>query len=284
MWSWSKLSAAKWEDAWNERIAGNPNAVIEAFKGGKSIRITVYCDTEDDAMTLKNYFGGSVREIKTTDWVATQARAQRPDLKIRENLIITEQVEDKALAKLRDQYPQRAILTIPAEMAFGTGDHATTSTCLRNISDFAKEHKGSSWTMTDIGCGTAVLAIAAIALGAEHASAFDFDPIAVEVSRTNAQRNAISEDLLEIFQADVFEWTPTPAQMGDLVVANLFSTILQKAFPRIICAMKPGATLVISGILTTQWEETCQAANNHGIVFDKVISKGKWTTAKGRLA
>ncbi|MDH3067883.1 50S ribosomal protein L11 methyltransferase [Akkermansia sp. N21169] len=283
MWSWSKLSAAKWEDAWNERISGNPNAVIESFKGGKSIRITVYCETEDDAITLKNYFGGSIREIKTTDWVASQARAKRPDLKIRDNLVITEQVEAKELAKLVRQYPKRAILSIPAEMAFGTGDHATTSTCLRAISDFAKEHKTSPWTITDIGCGTAVLAIAAIALGAEHATAFDFDPIAVDVSRTNAERNHISEQKLEIFQADVFEWVPTPSQQGDIVVANLFSTILQKAFPRIICAMKPGSSLVISGILTSQWDETCETANKNGLVFDKVITKGKWTTAQGRL-
>lgn len=283
MWSWSKLSAAKWEDAWNERIAGNPNAVIEAFKGGKSIRITVYCDTEDDAFTLKNYFGGSVREIRTTDWVASQARAKRPDLKIRNNLVITEQVEEKALVNIRSQYPRRAILSIPAEMAFGTGDHATTSTCLRLISDFAKTRKNTSWSMTDIGCGTAVLAIAAIALGAEHAVAFDFDPIAVEVSRHNAERNGIDETRVEIFQADIFKWTPAPIQQGDIVVANLFSTILQKAFPRIINAMKPGATLVISGILSTQWKETQAAASTQGLVFDKVIKKGKWTTALGGL-
>ncbi len=73
-WSWNKLSAAKWEDAWSERIAGNPNAVITKIKGGKTVRITVYCDDEEDALALKKYFGGTVREIKTQDWVATQKR------------------------------------------------------------------------------------------------------------------------------------------------------------------------------------------------------------------
>lgn len=53
-WSWNKLSAAKWEDAWSERIAGNPNAVITKIKGGKTVRITVYCDDEEDALALKN--------------------------------------------------------------------------------------------------------------------------------------------------------------------------------------------------------------------------------------
>ena len=150
-WSWNKLSAAKWEDAWSERIAGNPNAVITKIKGGKTVRITVYCDDEEDALALKKYFGGTVREIKTQDWVATQKREKRPPLKIRDALVITEQSSTENLAALRKQFPSRCILSVPAEMAFGTGDHATTSTCLRFICDAAKSRRKTSWSMTDIG-------------------------------------------------------------------------------------------------------------------------------------
>ena len=100
-WSWNKLSAAKWEDAWSERIAGNPNAVITKIKGGKTVRITVYCDDEEDALALKKYFGGTVREIKTQDWVATQKREKRPPLKIRDTLVITEQSSPENLAALQ---------------------------------------------------------------------------------------------------------------------------------------------------------------------------------------
>lgn len=283
-WSWNKLSPAKWEDAWSERIAGNPNASITIIKGGKTIRITVYCDQEEDALTLKQYFGGSVREIKTRDWVAAQNREERAPLKIRNSLVITEQSSTEKLAALRQQFPGRRILSVPAEMAFGTGDHATTSACLRFIADFAHSRKGRAWTMTDIGCGTAVLAIAALKLGAEHAAAFDFDPMAVEVARHNMERNAVTPEQLDLFVGDVFEWTPTARQKGSLVVANLFSTILQKAFPHIIAAMKKDAVLVISGILASQWEETKAAAEHHGLSFDRVIKRGKWVTAKGGMA
>mgnify|MGYP003247014209 CR=1 FL=1 len=248
-WSWNKLSAAKWEDAWSERIAGNPNAVITKIKGGKTVRITVYCDDEEDALALKKYFGGTVREIKTQDWVATQKREKRPPLKIRDALVITEQSSPENLAALRKQFPSRCILSVPAEMAFGTGDHATTSTCLRFICDAAKSRRKTSWSMTDIGCGTAVLAMAALKLGAEHATAFDFDPMAIEVARHNMVRNAVTAEQLDLFVEDVFKWKPSESQQGDLVVANLFSTILQKAFPQIIAAMKKDAALVISGIL-----------------------------------
>ncbi|WP_300782229.1 50S ribosomal protein L11 methyltransferase [uncultured Akkermansia sp.] len=194
-WSWNKLSAAKWEDAWSERIAGNPNAVITKIKGGKTVRITVYCDDEEDALALKKYFGGTVREVRTQDWVAAQKREKRPPLKIRDALVITEQSSPENQAALRKQFPSRSILSVPAEMAFGTGDHATTSTCLRFICDVAKSRRKTSWTMTDIGCGTAVLAMAALKLGAEHATAFDFEPMAIEVpgttwSATPSRRNS----------------------------------------------------------------------------------------------
>lgn len=282
-WSWNKLSAAKWEDAWSERIAGNPNAVITQIKGGKTIRIVVYCDTEQDALILKEHFGGSVREVKTQDWVAAQNREPRPPLKIRDSLLITEQTDAEKLKALQQQFPKRRILSVPAEMAFGTGDHATTSACLRFICDFAKSRKGTDWSMTDIGCGTAVLAMAALELGAARAAAFDFDPMAIEVARHNMERNGITDARLDLFVGDVFEWTPTAGQKGDLVVANLFSTILQKAFPRIITAMKQNAVLVISGILASQWEETKASAERRGLTFDKVIKRGKWVTAKGGL-
>lgn len=283
MWSWTKLSPLKWEDAWSERIAGNPNSVIEKIKGGKTIRITVYCETEAEATVLKDYFGGSMREVKTRDWISCQNREKKPPLRIRDSLLITEQTEERDLEAIRAEFPGRALLSIPAEMAFGTGDHATTSTCLRLISDFARKHRQENWQITDIGCGTAVLSIAAILLGASRGTAFDFDGIAVDVSNSNARRNGLTNQQIDIFRGDVFEWTPEEKQKGNLVVANLFSTILQKAFPQIIETMLPEATLIISGILATQWDETRAAAQKCGLTFPEVIKKGKWVTARGFL-
>ena len=107
--------------------------------------------------------------------------------------------------------------------------------------------------------------------------------MAIEVARHNMERNAVTTEQLDLFVGDVFEWTPAARQKGDLVVANLFSTILQKAFPHIIAAMKKDAVLVISGILASQWEETKSAAERNGLSFDRVIKRGKWVTAKGSM-
>ncbi len=279
MWSWSKLSAKKWEDAWAERIAGNPNSVISEVKGGKTIRITVYLDEEEDARVLQRHFGGSVRLVQSQNWVAAQAKAKRPPLVIRDRLIVTDRVGVSDREALQAAYPKRRILSIPPEMAFGTGDHATTSTCLRLLCDFARQNAHGAWRMTDIGCGTGVLALAGLALGASRAVAFDFDPAAVEVARANAERNGAAGEELSLFQADVFTWEPQPGEEADLVVANLFSTILQRAFPRIIAALKPEGTLIVSGILRDQWGETLAAAKRAGLAAERVLGRGKWTTA-----
>ena len=134
------------------------------------------------------------------------------------------------------------------------------------------------------GVRRSVLAMAALKLGAEHATAFDFDPMAIEVARHNMVRNAVTAEQLDLFVEDVFKWKPSESQQGDLVVANLFSTILQKAFPQIIAAMKKDAALVISGILASQWEETKTAAERHGLFFERAVKRGKWITAKGGMA
>lgn len=279
MWHWSKLSSIKWLDAWEERFYGNPNSVINEIKGGKSVRVEVYCETQEEAEAIQEQFGGSVRSVKEQNWAAITEVA-RPPLKIRNKLLITGSRDEQDVEALQAEYPDRIVVRMPAEMAFGTGDHATTSTCLRQLVDVAGERKETNWDMLDLGCGTAVLAIAARLLGAESCEAHDFDPQAVRVSEQNLELNKV--DQIKVLQQDVLEWTP-PKQW-DVVIANLFSTILQQAFPTIAASLKDDGDLIVSGILHEQWEETKAAAEAAGLQFSKVIRKGKWMSARGSKA
>ena len=68
---WSKLSGAKWADAWEERFTGNPNFVIEYVKGGKSVRLQVYCASKAEADAIFGLFGGSVRKVNNVEWNKT---------------------------------------------------------------------------------------------------------------------------------------------------------------------------------------------------------------------
>jgi len=277
MWLWSKLSSKKWHDAWDERFYGNTNAVITELSTGKSLRVEVYCEKEKDAELIQKQFGGSVRELKSQNWVA-MSEVKRPPLMIRESLIITAETDQEELSELQEKYPKRGIIKIPAEMAFGTGDHATTSTCLRLLVDISKE-RNDDWEVLDLGCGTAILAIAGRMLGAKSGEAHDFDPQAVKVSKSNLKLNKI--DNVAVYEQDVLEWEPK--RQWEVLTVNMFSTILQKAFPTIVESMLPDADLIISGILKDQWEETRESAESHGIIFSKVVKKGKWVTARARL-
>lgn len=279
MWVWKKSIGKSNEELWQQRVGGLSGAVFSEGFQAEKLNIDVYTDVAEEALVLQACYGGTVEELTTTDWVAATAPENTPPLIIRDRLVISASADAAVLEALRKKYPKRIVLTFPAERAFGTGNHATTSTCLRMLCDHVRHLPAGGWTLADIGCGTGVLALAGLRLGASRAISFDFDPVAVEVAARNIERNG-GADNLELFQADVFEWAPAPGQQADVVLANLFSSVLQKAFPRLRAAMKPGGILIISGILNTQAPETLDAAVHAGLRVQKTITRGKWTTAQ----
>ncbi|TAE89728.1 MAG: methyltransferase domain-containing protein [Verrucomicrobia bacterium] len=274
-YEWSKLSGVKWMDAWEDRFHGNPNFVMEILKGGKSARIRVFCGSKKEAEAIVEQFGGSVRPLPNGAWVNPSQTVQ-PLLKIRDVFGVTQEADPAKLAKLRALHPQREILSIPAEMAFGTGDHATTSTCLRLLVDIGRS-RAPGWSIADLGTGTGLLVIAAKKVGAGEAYACDFDAFSVKATAENLVRNGVTDVVLE--EKDVLKWKPR--KKYDVVVANLFSTILIQAFPVMAKLLKPGGEIVISGILASQAWEVFTAAAEHGFGFPTVIRKGKWVTARG---
>lgn len=276
MFVWSKLSAAKWMDAWEERFAGNPNLVIELVKGGRSIRVRLFCESQKEADAIVLQFGGSVRKMANSDW-NKPVEAPRP-VKVRDVFVLTAETRPKPLAALKKENPNREIIVIPPEMAFGTGDHATTSTCLRLLVDVARARKGTDWTVADLGTGTGVLAIAARKLGSGETYACDFDPFAVAVAIRNAERNNTPE--VKMAQQDVLKWKPRKKGY-DVVLANIFSTVLIQAWPVIAKSLAPGGDLIVSGILADQAWDVFKAAAGDGLGFTKVVRKGKWITAHG---
>lgn len=265
-------------DAWEDRFHGNPNTVITRLKTNKTVRVEVYTESEDEAQSIKKQFGGSIRKLVHKNWAALTEPSNAP-IKIRSSIIITGLRDDDARDKMAKDFPGRHIVQIPADMAFGTGDHATTSTCMRLLVDIAKERSSSDWDLLDLGTGTGVIAIAARMLGAHHCEGMDFDPQAIKVARRNVRRNQVS--LVKMSEVDVLDWQPT--RKWPVVVANLFSTILQQAFPTIAKAMEDKGDIIVSGILYEQWEQTQAIAQKSGLYFTQIIRKGKWMTARGSL-
>jgi deoxyribose-phosphate aldolase len=272
MFVWSKLSSTKWEDAWQERFhaAANTSLVISQLPNSKSIRVEVYCQRESNALAIQKMFGGSVRELKNRNWQAESAKSLKP-INVRGKLIIAH--TEEAAEKERKTNPGKIVLCIPGEMAFGTGDHPTTATCLRLLVDFAAEQT-QKWNVLDLGCGTGILALAAKALGAAKVEGCDYDPDAVKISKKNAKLNNIPE--VRFWQEDVLKWVPTVTY--PLVLANIFHDVLTVSFEKIAKATASGGKVFVSGILREQAENVLSAARNAGLMAEQVTSRGKWVT------
>jgi len=280
MWVWSKLSAAKWADAWEERFRGDPNLVISVLKGGKRVRVELFCGSNAAAEEVRARFGGMVRELHRDDWV--KPPPVRSPIKIRDRLVVTPETRKRELARIHRDFPGRGVISIPAEMAFGTGDHATTASCLRMLVDVSRERgwsqeEASADRVADLGTGSGVLAVAARMLGSGAVDACDFDPFAVEVARCNVERHGLNG--VEVTQCDVLKMRPR--RRYQVVVANLFSSVLIEALPVLRKLLAQGGDLVCSGILHAQAWDVFEAAAASGIGFSKVVRRGKWVSARG---
>ena len=273
LYVWSKLSALRWEDAWQERFYGMPRVspVFTTLPGGKTVRVEVYCERKSDALKIQKEFGGSLRPLKPQNWAAPAAARLKPVV-IRDRLIIAH--DETAFAEQQAAHPDRIVLQVPGEMAFGTGDHATTSTCLRLMVDYAAA-RTTPWSVLDMGCGTGILALAAARLGAKPVSGFDYDPAAVRISKKNATLNGVRG--VKFTCEDMTTWEPgTP---HDVVLANIFYDVLTLSFGKIAAATRPGGIVIVSGILHTQAAGCLAAGKKAGLKFEAPIRRGKWVTA-----
>jgi ribosomal protein L11 methyltransferase len=278
MFVWSKLSSSKWADAWEERFAGNSalNLAITSVPGRETIRVEVYAEKKREVMAIHREWGGSVRELKNRNWAALSSEPL-PVIQVRGKLVVCSARTPAQIRQAKAAHQGREIIAIPADMAFGTGHHATTSTMLRMLADASEPLKGSRWKMADLGCGSGILAIAATKLGASKVWGCDFDPKAVKVSKENAERNDTPK--IRFSEVDVLEWEPK--EVWDIVAANIFSDILEAAFPQIVRSVKPGGVLMASGILKTQADACLAVASANGIHWERIVKKGKWVSACG---
>ena len=143
--------------------------------------------------------------------------------------------------------PHAVNINLDPGLAFGTGTHPTTAMCLGELD--ATIEPGVN--LIDYGCGSGILAIAGLKLGATKAFAVDNDPQAVTATWDNAQRNAITHDQLDVFlvsQAD----TQGRLQPVDLVIANILAGPLEALAPTLIDLMNPGGRLILAGLLSEQ--------------------------------
>lgn len=269
---WRKLTTLKWEDVWNERLAWlGQRLVMFTLPESRALRIEAYHVTRSEADMLVRNFGGALRQQRALTKKELEPKP-RPPLRVRGRLLIVSTEKERALA-LR-KHPAMPVLLIPATVAFGTGEHATTATCLRLLADIAREKRGCDWDALDIGTGSGILALAARILGARSVDAGDFDPVAVRVAKENAAANSIRG--VRFTRNDVLKWTAP--RRWPVVLANVFSTTLIAAAPRIAKSVEQGGSLILSGILRTQEGDVLAAFRKQRCRLVRAVRRGKWVT------
>ena len=154
-------------------------------------------------------------------------------------------------------------------MAFGTGQHPTTAMCLRALERLVRD--GSS--VLDLGCGSGILAIAAVKLGASRAVAVDIDPQAAKAARANVEANGVAA-AVELREGTLGE--EGAGERFDIVAANISGLALERLAPAIQKSLTPGGRLVASGFLDDYVESLRAAFEEAGLTVERIVEEGVW--------
>lgn len=190
-----------------------------------------------------------VRQVPARDWSESWKRHFRP-LDIGGALLV------KPTWSRRQPRAGQATVLLDPGLSFGTGQHPTTHFCLEQLVRCRPRTGAASFL--DIGTGSGILAIAAARLGYDPVEAFDFDPDCVRVARENAALNGVDHRLVPSL-ADITRVPRRPKQVFDVVAANLIYDLLIAERDRITARVKPGGSLILAGILATQFDAVSEA-------------------------
>lgn len=202
--------------------------------------------------------------VEDQDWVRVWLK-DCPPLKFGERLWVCPHEK-------RVDEPGSVTLLLDPGLAFGTGTHPSTALCL----EWLATHDVSDQHVLDFGCGSGILAIAALLLGARHAVAYDIDPQAIQATRDNAVANGVSDRLTTVDPERRVE--PFPA---DLVLANILARPLIELAPQLSATIRSGGALVLAGLLDRQADEV-RAAYAPWFDFEPDHCRDGWTRLYGR--
>lgn len=253
-------------------INNNAGSITRVDKPDDIVNVVILYENHHDIdliiRTLKKEFENILETeidyevIKDQQWEAAWLYDYDP-IKIGKNIVVYPNWRE-----LPDDKNHTYIIVDPS-IAFGCGNHETTKMCL----EWLEDHVTNDSKVLDYGCGTGVLAIGAVKLGASFAQGIDIDPNSIESSIKNAAENSVTEKTS-------FGDNP-PTQQFDLVVANIFSNVLISLVENITSSLKQSGRLALSGIIENQVDKVQEEFEKHGISFNKPKQMGQWFLLDG---
>jgi ribosomal protein L11 methyltransferase len=232
--------------------------------------------TVAEALGHLQAFGlGAIGDLRTrvvheADW-AEAWKAHFPVLRVGRRLVI------RPTWRRHRPGPDEVVIALDPGMAFGTGLHPTTRLCLAALEAVADRGDLAGRRVLDVGCGSGILAIAAVRLGAVGAVGLDTDPIAIEATIANAGRNRLAHRVTA--RAGTLPSGDPPV---DLVLANLVAGLLIPLAPALHAELHPGGTLLASGIFVDREAEVRAAFTGAGLAVDGRSVEGDWVALEAR--
>ena len=167
------------------------------------------------------------------------------------------------------------VVKLDSNMAFGTGEHETTSMCLKLLQEYLTPRS----VCIDVGCGSGILGISAVRMGARKAYLTDIDDIAVQSATHNAKINGV-EERVKVSRADLLG---NAEIKGDIICANITGEILVRLAPSIPQNLLRGGVLILSGIIESRLKAVQDSYSAQGLRLEKRIREGEWFALAFRL-
>ncbi|MGC2626788.1 MAG: 50S ribosomal protein L11 methyltransferase [Candidatus Udaeobacter sp.] len=266
MYLWRKRAELRWVEAHEDLLQARAfgQLVIVRKPGRKRLEMEIVCRSRSDSSALLKEFGGRI-EALPRNWLERFTRSDSKPLKIGKRLMVSN-VEGTLVSRL-SRHKGCPHIIIPASLAFGTGEHATTAMSLRFLEQLTR-FWNPGWSLVDLGTGSGILALAAKCLGAGRVIGIDNDPAAISVAKSNVRLNKIRGATFQL--RDVHKWNS--AQKTDVITANLYSDLLIEILPK----LRGGTWLIFSGILHSQQDEFVHGLQRNHIDMISIKHRGKW--------
>lgn len=200
------------------------------------------------------------RQVDGDDWIDVWKKHFRP-IPLGQIVVVPEWI---------DYTPAQGekVVLLDSNMAFGTGEHETTSMCV----ELMQEYISPDSVCIDVGCGSGILGISAVKLGAEKAYLTDIDPIAVESALHNGKLNGVSEKIV-VAHSNLLDDTSV---QGDIMMANITGEVLKMLAPSIPKNLKADGVLILSGIIESRLAMVKEAYQSVGLKIVREKRKGEW--------
>jgi ribosomal protein L11 methyltransferase len=183
---------------------------------------------------------------------------------------------------VKPQDEGKLIIHIDPGTAFGTGMHETTQLCMKQL----KKYVTSGMKILDVGCGSGILSITALKLGALKAVGTDLDPSAITATRENKEANHVKDEQLDVIIGNLIDDTAVKDAVGyqayDIVAANILADVLIPLTPVALEHLKTGGFYIISGIIDTKETQVLEAVKNSGLEVLETTYQGEWVSITAR--